>query len=118
MSNSGYTYINLEYLYEVADNDTDFVREIITDYLNNVPEQLAQMENVAAAGDIEAVKFIAHKMKSSFQFMGVQQLIELSQQMEHAPEENRLDVFKNNSRLMKPIVESVLKELTHKLETL
>lgn len=118
MNNSHYTHINLEYLYEVADGDADFIKEIITDYLTKVPDQFDQLLVVAEAGDIEAIKFIAHKMKSSFQFMGVQSLIELSQQIENAPDEMRMELFKQNRERMLPIVDEVLAELKDKLKAL
>lgn len=118
MNNSNYTHINLEYLYEVADGDADFMKEIINDYLSKVPDQFDQLLEVAAAGDNEAVKFIVHKMKSSFQFMGVQSLVDMAQQIENAPDEVRMERFHENRGRMQPVVEEVLAELKDKLSTL
>lgn len=118
MENTGYIHINLEYLYEIADNEIDFVKEIISDYLAKVPAQFTDLEKAVASEDIEATKFIAHKLKSSFQFMGVQTLVDLSNQMEKAEGGAAAEVYRQNMELMSPIVESVLTELTHKLETL
>lgn len=118
MEYTGYKHINLEYLYEIADNEIEFVKEIINDYLSNVPNQFVELEGAVATQDFEATKFIAHKMKSSFQFMGVQKLVELSQQMEMAEGQNASEICKQNIELMKPIVESVLVELDHKLTVL
>lgn len=118
MDSTGYKHINLEYLYEIADNEIDFVKEIINDYLTNVPTQFVELEKAVSTQDKESTKFIAHKMKSAFQFMGVQTLVELSQQMEKAEDDNALEVYKQNIGLMKPIVEGVLVELEHKLTSL
>lgn len=118
MENSGYKHINLEYLYEIADNETDFVKEIINDYLSNVPAQFVELEKSIATQDLESTRFNAHKMKSAFQFMGVQTLVELSQQMEKAEDKDAVTIYNQNIELMKPIVESVLVELKHKLTTL
>lgn len=118
MEHTEYKHINLEYLYEIADNETDFVKEIINDYLSKVPDQFVELEKAVTTRDQEATVFIAHKMKSSFQFMGAQILVELSQQMERAEGDDALDIYKQNIELMKPIVEGVLVELKDKLTTL
>jgi HPt (histidine-containing phosphotransfer) domain-containing protein len=118
MSDSDYIHINLEYLYEVADGDTDFVKEIITDYLEKVPEQFVLVEKAIMSNDAEAIRFLAHKMKSSFQFMGVQRLVEIAQEMENAPLEIAVERHVQNGALMKPLIESVLVELSHKLKSL
>lgn len=118
MNNTHYKYINLEYLYEVADGDIDFVKEIITDYLSKVPDQFKQLGKVASEGDLEAIKFVVHKMKSSFQFMGVQSLVDYSQQIENAPDESRIKMYELHGEQMKLIVEEVLVELEDKLKSL
>jgi HPt (histidine-containing phosphotransfer) domain-containing protein len=118
MEHTGYMHINLEYLYEIADNETDFVREIINDYLNKVPNQFSDLEKAVVAHDLENTRFIAHKLKSSFQFMGVQTLVDFSQQMEKAEGDTVAKTYTQCIGQMKPIVDDVLKELKHKLETL
>jgi HPt (histidine-containing phosphotransfer) domain-containing protein len=117
-NNMEYKYINLEYLYEVADDDTDFVKEIIDDYLNKMPGQFAELENAVGKDDQESTKFIAHKMKSSFHFVGAQILVELAQQIENAETDTHLEVYARNIGLMKPVLEQVLVELKHKRSTI
>jgi HPt (histidine-containing phosphotransfer) domain-containing protein len=111
-------FTNLDYLYEVADNDLDFVREIINDYLSKVPGQFDELKKAVDGRDEPSAKFIAHKLKSSFQFMGVQQLVELSQQMESAAEASKEDVYTQCIGKMAPIIEAVLLELKQKLVVL
>jgi HPt (histidine-containing phosphotransfer) domain-containing protein len=118
MDTTEYKHINLEYLYEIADNETDFVKEIINDYLSNVPAQFVELEKAVLTLDKESTRFMAHKMKSAFQFMGVQTLVELSQQMEKAEDNDALEIYKQNIGLMRPIVAGVLVELEHKLTLL
>jgi HPt (histidine-containing phosphotransfer) domain-containing protein len=118
MEKTEYTHVNLEYLYEVSDGDHGFVKEIITDYLNNVPPQFLEMESAVAKADLEATKFIAHKIKSSFQFIGAQTLVNLATEIENTDGKYIKQVSEKNIELMKPIIEIVLSELKKKLTTL
>jgi HPt (histidine-containing phosphotransfer) domain-containing protein len=118
MTEMNYTYINLDYLNEVSDGDIDFVNEIINDYLNKVPIQFVELQAAVNAGDDDAARFIAHKMKSSFQFMGVEQLVLLAQQIENAEMDQKDIVFNECIGTMTPIIHIVLDELKHKLSTL
>jgi HPt (histidine-containing phosphotransfer) domain-containing protein len=70
MNEHPYEHIDLSYLYEIADNETDFIKEMITDYIEKIPAQFDELCAHAKESNFERTKFIAHKLKSSFQFMG------------------------------------------------
>src|SRR6186713_3458449 len=118
MNTDSYTYINLEYLYQIADGENDFVIEMITDYVNQIPSQFGDLQTTLTSGDLKQTGFIAHKMKSSFQFMGVQQLVEASSMIEQLSAENATEKVIAQVELMKPLLANVLVELNHKLASL
>jgi HPt (histidine-containing phosphotransfer) domain-containing protein len=118
MNEHSYKYINLEYLYEIADNETDFVKEMINDYIAKLPVQFHELETAFAEKDFPQTGFIAHKLKSSFQFMGASQLIILSQEIEQLSKESKEEDIRTRFSEMVPIIDLVLNELNNKLTAL
>ena len=57
----------------------DFLREIITLYLQDTPLLLAQLEQALAAGDGLTVSRLAHSIKGSSSNFGATQLAQLAQ---------------------------------------
>jgi HPt (histidine-containing phosphotransfer) domain-containing protein len=118
MNKHEYLHINLSYLYEIADDDIDFVKEMISDYIEKVPEQYTELKKVFSEQDFEQTRFIAHKIKSSFQFMGARQLIELAYSIEQRSQTSDTETITQNLNVMEPLVEQVLDELRHQLSVL
>ena len=69
-----YKYIDLEYLNEMADGEDAFTINIISVYLNQIPNDVTALDEAIAAGDDEQIVFYAHKLKGSFNFIGCVQL--------------------------------------------
>lgn len=67
----------------MADSD-DFLREIITLYLQDTPLLLAQLEQALAAGDGLTVSRLAHSIKGSSNNFGATQLAHLAHELELA----------------------------------
>lgn len=118
MNKQEYTYINLTYLYEIADDDADFVKEMITDYVAQVPEQFHELKRVFTERDYEQTRFLAHKIKSSFQFMGAQKLVELAYNIEKVSQAQDAVTITQDLEAMEPVVNHVLNELQNTLATL
>lgn len=78
-----YQHIDLEYINSLADGDTSFVIEMIKDYKTLIPEYMNELNKAAVAEHREDIKFFAHKLASSFLFMGAKQLNEISREIEH-----------------------------------
>jgi HPt (histidine-containing phosphotransfer) domain-containing protein len=120
MSQHEYIHINLSYLYEIADNETGFVREMINDYVSKLPEQFNELKAVSGSRDFKQTGFIAHKLKSSFQFMGADTLTEYVHDIElmsKKPDPDHETIAQKITEMI-PVVDQVLEELRHKLSTL
>lgn len=65
-----YQYISLDYITELADDDDDFVIQMIETYLSSIPENLTKLEAAINDRDGEQINFYAHKLKGSFNFIG------------------------------------------------
>ncbi|MES2558520.1 MAG: Hpt domain-containing protein [Bacteroidota bacterium] len=118
MNKHTYTHIDLSYLYEIADDDSDFVKEMITDYIQKVPEHFSELLMASKEQNFEQTHFIAHKIKSSFQFMGVTQLVDLASNIEQISETKDAQTIARNLATMEPVVDKVISELRHQLSVL
>lgn len=64
-------YVDLNYLQEVAGNDSDFIQEMIQTFLRKNVEYVAEMESCFHAKNWEELGNIAHKAKSSYAMLGI-----------------------------------------------
>ncbi len=69
-------------LTELAGDDLDFVREILTDYLNVAPELLAGIDAGLGAADPNQTREAAHTLKSSSGAIGARELQQLCAELE------------------------------------
>lgn len=103
--------VDLSYLREMSGNSQEFEREMISLFLDQVPAELAGMEQAILQPDYESVGTIAHKLKSSYSMMGVRengllQNIE-TQGAFGVPLESLIDKYEQLSR----ITQAAIKEL-------
>lgn len=77
-----YNTINMDYLDEVALGSNEFKIEIIESFLSKTPASLGQMKECLAKSDYEQIGKIAHKLKTSFSFMGMEDMVALSKLMQ------------------------------------
>ena len=66
--------IDLTYLERVCEGDTEFMQEMISAFVETIPETLVEMKNANAAADWPGLARIVHKMKPSLAFMGIEEL--------------------------------------------
>jgi len=74
--------IDLTYLNSISNNDSSFTIEMINTFLEATPESLEQMNNAMDNGDLSTVGLLAHKIKPSLTFMGINSLKELVVEIE------------------------------------
>lgn len=96
--------INTESLKELTGGDDGFMAEMIEIYLRNTPEMMKEMKASFKKRQLDNVKRIAHKLKSSFGMMGMNSSWQLADEIESIDE--------------KTVAEEVLKEKLSKLSDL
>ena len=69
--NHNYPLPDLTYLKEMAGGDEVFVKEIITNFLENGPRLLSIMRESALSGDFEKLHFTVHKLLPQLTFVGI-----------------------------------------------
>ena len=68
--------VNLDYLIEVSNGNTKFVKEMVKLFLTENPEEIKAMEKGIEEKNFEAIKIIAHKLRSTIPFIGLDKIIE------------------------------------------
>lgn len=76
------TQIDLSYLREVANGDTSIMRMAIEKYLETTPAYLENLQIQLRGLDYDGLRKAAHKLKSSLQFMGLNDLYHLTLMIE------------------------------------
>jgi CheY-like chemotaxis protein len=74
--------IDLEYLKTLSKGDEIFEKNMIRSFSLQMPEELSRLKSSILDKDYEQIGSIAHNMKSTLSFMGLNQLTPLLQQIE------------------------------------
>ncbi len=67
-------YTDLTYLKTLSKGDTDFVKQMISIFINQTPTAIQKMESDLSNKNWASLRAVAHKMKPSFSFVGVEEL--------------------------------------------
>ena len=79
-----------ETIQQLAGGSSDFIKELISIFLEDVPETINQMENALSESDYLILGQLAHKMKSSIGIIGAHELYDLVCKIETASEASSL----------------------------
>ena len=63
---------SLDKINEMADGDEDFILSIVGVFLDEVPQDLAALEEAIAVGDVENSYKLAHKLKPNMDILGLE----------------------------------------------
>lgn len=77
-----YTHINKEHIFELGDNDEEFIKDIIDDIISSVPDSLEKITTAAENESKEDIIFVAHKLKGTFRFAGINELGDIMERIE------------------------------------
>ena len=77
------TTINLSYLAALCDGDDAFMNTIIGSFVEEMPELLDSIRQKTSESDWKSVGGLAHKMKPSIQFVGMDDTVKKAASIEH-----------------------------------
>lgn len=83
-----YKYINLEFIYDMADGEEEFVVEIVNNCLEAIGPNLQKLSEAIHAEDKQTTQFLAHKLRGSFKFIGCNEAGETVGQIEDMMKRN------------------------------
>ncbi|MEO6903478.1 MAG: Hpt domain-containing protein [Bacteroidia bacterium] len=67
-------YTDLTYLKSLSKGDDGFVKQMITIFINQTPAAIEQLEKSLISKDFLTLNAVAHKIKPSFSFVGINSL--------------------------------------------
>ena len=74
---------DLSYLNQVFQGNREMINEIISLFLQQVPNYIRSMEEMVDKGELLALHPLAHKSKSSIAMLGLKRMEEIVLQIEH-----------------------------------
>lgn len=105
--------IDLSYLKDVASGSDEFMIDMIDLFLDQTPAYFEQMEQHIQDGDWSRVADIAHKIKPTFAFMGVDSARESMAEIEqNARNIKNIDTILPAFKVLKDITTNLYAELT------
>jgi HPt (histidine-containing phosphotransfer) domain-containing protein len=78
----GHSYLNLSYIRNLSGGNNQFVVRMLQTFCKNVPQGIDQLLHAANSGDYHEMKQIAHKLKTMFRYVGVDQVAEYLERLE------------------------------------
>jgi len=79
---SEYQHIDMTYLDELALGSNEFKIEMVESFINTTPEAIQKMKEAINSGDWKVLGGIAHKLKTSFSFVGMENMVQLSKSLQ------------------------------------
>lgn len=110
---------NLNYLHDYSSNDKEFVIEMVELFLSSTPDFLDEMKTAFQNEDFASLGKIAHKMKPSMTFMGVENGKELTVELEkHAVIGSDIQIIESKMNELIQLCEKAFEELQESLKEL
>jgi len=103
---------SLDKINELAEGDEDFIRSVVSVFLEEVPEDLIALENAIAAKDFEQIYKMAHKIKPNVDLLGMEQTRANALEIETLGKQvGSFDTIETKFPLLKKDIEQVIGEL-------
>lgn len=77
-----FTHLNLDYLNLMTDGDADMRLVMLSMLCEEIPTEMAKMQACFEKNDLDELKEVAHKMKSTLAFIGNDALTEANRAIE------------------------------------
>jgi len=112
-------YISLSFLREMSDENDSFIRDFITLFLQNAPESLKMLQIHLQKKEWELLRQVAHKIKPSFNYLGLKDLHTAASQIEdYAQREFNLHEIPGLVEKILSICEVAFEELKQEIKSL
>lgn len=117
MSNN-FEYVNLDYLEEISGGDSEFQKDLIQIFLNQIPEFVNNMKQFLSDGKNELLGKEAHTAKSSVMVFMMEDSGSKLKKIQLLAEENNIDPIPEMLSDVESKLEGAQKELSAYVETL
>ena len=108
---------SLDYLESISNGDMEFVKEMVTTFIDSTPDSLQKIKEALDLGDYVAVGNLAHRIKPSISFVGINILKGPVKEIELLGKQNGDEVLlKKKTLYFLNIMEEAISELKEKLD--
>ncbi|QSE96721.1 PAS domain-containing hybrid sensor histidine kinase/response regulator [Fulvivirga lutea] len=109
---------NLKYLKSICDGDVKFMTEMIETFISNTPSTINEMQNWSDKADWEMVGKLAHKMKPSITFVGLEQAKSIIKEIEDSGKHNtNTDQIPSKINQLGELCQQAFKELRNAIQS-
>jgi len=93
--------IDLSYLSKLSNNNIDFIKEIISTFINEVPSMLTKLYEAIKNSDLKNVRILCHSLRSDFATLGAMEPVRLIDEIEEAAvkQEETFEYLNTHSKL-------------------
>lgn len=106
------------YLNNLVMGDKDFKKRIITMFIDKTPAVIKSMNDFYKDENWASLKAIAHKFKSSIDFVGSKNLAEVTEELEKNAETENVSPIKNEIEEVERLCNAIYEELKTELSKL
>lgn len=109
--------VDFPHLRSLLFNDTEYIKEMLTEFLTAMPENMQELHEMARQQQWERVAFLAHRLKSSLGIVPITNALELAQQLEKTAEESK-DAKQVGLKLqeLNDLLDTACKEISEEME--
>ena len=105
-------YTDLTYLKNLSKGSDEFVQQMITIFINQTPSAIEQLEKSLINKDYTTLKAVAHKIKPSFSFVGINSLQNKIEKLEeNAVQQTNIELMGDLINEIKIVALTAVKEL-------
>ena len=111
-------FTDMHFLKELSDNNDQFYKDFLIMFLTNTPIAINAIKNAFVTNDWENLKLAAHKVKPSFNYVGLKELNALAAKIEAQAKEKNPDNIPAMITRIEEVMAYAIKELESELNTI
>jgi HPt (histidine-containing phosphotransfer) domain-containing protein len=112
MGTTAATCINLDYLRLMADNDEEMIQTMLAMLLEELPDEMGKIQELADVENWDELTRVSHKMKSTLSFVGNDAMTAANKDLE------RITKYKTELQLVPTLVEVLNEQLPQVMQAL
>ena len=111
-------FTDMHFLRELSDDNEQFYKDFLIMFLTNTPIAINAIKNAFVNDDWENLKLAAHKVKPSFNYVGLKELNALAAKIESQAKEKNPENIPAMITRIEEVMAHAIKELESELNTI
>lgn len=105
---------NLEYLEELAAGDNEFLVSMVSDFIQQTPDTLAQIADAISKADHTLIYQLVHRFIPTLEFMGVVELVRKYRDIEqYAKATSEINLIQESFERARTETNAIIEKLKH-----